>query len=40
MNFAVSTGIDAIIIEADGAAGRPVKAPREGEPVIAQSTIV
>jgi probable selenium-dependent hydroxylase accessory protein YqeC len=26
--------IDAIIIEADGAAGRPVKAPRESEPVI------
>jgi probable selenium-dependent hydroxylase accessory protein YqeC len=31
-------GIDAIIIEADGAAGRPVKAPREDEPVIPTST--
>ncbi len=30
--------IDAIIIEADGAAGRPVKAPRENEPVIPSST--
>jgi len=29
-----SKGIDAVIIEADGAAGRPVKAPRENEPVI------
>ena len=26
--------VDYLIIEADGAAGRPVKAPREGEPVI------
>ena len=33
-----SYGIDAIIIEADGAAGRPVKAPREWEPVIPSST--
>ena len=31
-------GIDAIIIEADGAAGRSVKAPRENEPVIPTST--
>jgi probable selenium-dependent hydroxylase accessory protein YqeC len=30
--------VDAIIIEADGAAGRPVKAPRENEPVIPPST--
>jgi probable selenium-dependent hydroxylase accessory protein YqeC len=30
--------IDTIIIEADGAAGRPVKAPRENEPVIPAST--
>jgi probable selenium-dependent hydroxylase accessory protein YqeC len=30
--------IDTIIIEADGAAGRPVKAPREWEPVIPSST--
>jgi len=30
--------MDALIIEADGAAGRPVKAPREGEPVIPSST--
>lgn len=30
--------IDAIIIEADGAAGRPVKAPREKEPVIPSNT--
>jgi probable selenium-dependent hydroxylase accessory protein YqeC len=30
--------IDAMIIEADGAAGRPVKAPREGEPVIPSDT--
>jgi probable selenium-dependent hydroxylase accessory protein YqeC len=33
-----SHGIDTIIIEADGAAGRPVKAPRENEPVIPTST--
>jgi len=31
-------GIDFIIVEADGAAGHPVKAPREGEPVIPRST--
>jgi probable selenium-dependent hydroxylase accessory protein YqeC len=30
--------IDYVIIEADGAAGRPVKAPRGGEPVIPSST--
>lgn len=30
--------IDLLIIEADGAAGRPVKAPREREPVIPSST--
>jgi probable selenium-dependent hydroxylase accessory protein YqeC len=30
--------IDYIIVETDGAAGRPVKAPREGEPVIPSST--
>lgn len=33
-----SYGIDAMIIEADGAAGRPIKAPREGEPVIPTNT--
>ena len=33
-----SNKIDYIIIETDGAAGRPVKAPREGEPVIPLST--
>jgi probable selenium-dependent hydroxylase accessory protein YqeC len=31
-------GIDIMIIEADGAAGRPVKAPREWEPVIPPSS--
>jgi probable selenium-dependent hydroxylase accessory protein YqeC len=30
--------IDKIIVEADGAARRPVKAPREGEPVIPSNT--
>ena len=30
--------INAIIVEADGAAGRPVKAPREWEPVIPTTT--
>lgn len=30
--------IDMLIIEADGAAGRPVKAPRGGEPVIPSKT--
>ena len=29
---------DYLIIEADGASGRPIKAPREGEPVIPSST--
>jgi probable selenium-dependent hydroxylase accessory protein YqeC len=33
-----SLGIDVIIIEADGAAGKPVKAPRENEPIIPGST--
>jgi probable selenium-dependent hydroxylase accessory protein YqeC len=33
-----SHGIDTIIIEADGAAGRPVKAPRENEPIIPTNT--
>ena len=33
-----SQGMNMIIIEADGAAGRPVKAPRENEPVIPKST--
>ncbi len=33
-----SNKIDYMIIETDGAAGRPVKAPREGEPVIPSST--
>ena len=31
-------GIDYLIVEADGAAGRPVKAPREKEPVIPSAT--
>jgi probable selenium-dependent hydroxylase accessory protein YqeC len=35
-----SPEIDMIIIEADGAAGRPVKAPREWEPVIPSHTTV
>lgn len=30
--------VDCIIVEADGAAGRPVKAPREKEPVIPAAT--
>ena len=30
--------IDVLIIEADGASGSPVKAPREGEPVIPSNT--
>jgi probable selenium-dependent hydroxylase accessory protein YqeC len=30
--------IDYLIIEADGASGRPIKAPREGEPVIPSNT--
>jgi len=33
-----STGADTVIVEADGAAGRPVKAPREHEPVIPSNT--
>jgi len=33
-----SPEIDMVIIEADGAAGRPVKAPREWEPVIPPSS--
>jgi probable selenium-dependent hydroxylase accessory protein YqeC len=33
-----SREIDTIIVEADGAAGRPVKAPREKEPVIPSNT--
>ncbi len=33
-----SDRVDHLIVEADGAAGRPVKAPREGEPVIPSST--
>jgi probable selenium-dependent hydroxylase accessory protein YqeC len=31
-------GVSWIIVEADGAAGRPVKAPREGEPVLPVET--
>ncbi len=31
-------GVSAIVAEADGAAGRPLKAPRDGEPVIPDST--
>jgi probable selenium-dependent hydroxylase accessory protein YqeC len=31
-------GVSTIIAEADGAAGRPLKAPREGEPVVPEST--
>jgi probable selenium-dependent hydroxylase accessory protein YqeC len=31
-------GVSAIVAEADGAAGRPLKAPREGEPVIPDNT--
>ena len=30
--------MEVIVVEADGAAGRPVKAPREGEPVIPSVT--
>lgn len=33
-----SCGIDHLIVEADGAAGRPIKAPREFEPVIPPAT--
>jgi len=31
-------GISRVIVEADGAAGRPLKAPREGEPVFPGNT--
>ncbi len=31
-------GVEYLIIEADGASGRPVKAPRQGEPVIPTNT--
>jgi probable selenium-dependent hydroxylase accessory protein YqeC len=31
-------GVSTIVAEADGAAGRPLKAPREGEPVLPDST--
>jgi probable selenium-dependent hydroxylase accessory protein YqeC len=31
-------GVSAIVIEADGAAGRPLKAARVGEPVIPENT--
>jgi molybdenum cofactor cytidylyltransferase len=31
-------GVSIIVNEADGAAGRPLKAPRDGEPVIPQNT--
>ncbi len=33
-------GISTIVVEADGAAGRPLKAPRAGEPVIPDSTTI
>jgi probable selenium-dependent hydroxylase accessory protein YqeC len=35
-----SSMCDYIIVEADGAAGRPVKAPREQEPVIPSNTTI
>ncbi len=31
-------GVSVLIVEADGAAGRPLKAPREGEPVVPERT--
>jgi len=31
-------GVSVIVVEADGAAGRPLKAPREGEPVVPDCT--
>jgi probable selenium-dependent hydroxylase accessory protein YqeC len=31
-------GVNHILVEADGAAGRPLKAPREGEPVLPPDT--
>ena len=34
----ISHEIDYLIVEADGAAGRPIKAPRKGEPVIPSNT--
>jgi probable selenium-dependent hydroxylase accessory protein YqeC len=37
-NLWESMGADTVIVEADGAAGRPVKAPREHEPVIPSNT--
>jgi probable selenium-dependent hydroxylase accessory protein YqeC len=33
-----SPEIDYLLVEADGASGRPIKAPREGEPVIPSAT--
>jgi len=37
----LEAGADLVLVEADGAAGRPFKAPREGEPVIpAAATLV
>lgn len=30
----LEAGADMVVVEADGSAGRPLKAPREGEPVI------
>jgi probable selenium-dependent hydroxylase accessory protein YqeC len=33
-----SSGVEYLIVEADGAAGRPMKAPREWEPVIPSGT--
>ncbi len=38
VNLWDSERIDYLIIEADGASGRPIKAPREGEPVIPLKT--
>ncbi len=35
-----SYDMDALIIEADGSAGRPIKAPREWEPVIPSKTSI
>ncbi len=32
-----SPGIDSLLVEGDGAAGRPLKAPRAGEPVVPSS---
>jgi len=32
------TDLSYVVVEADGAAGRPLKAPREGEPVLPQAT--